>query len=67
MMNRKSPSIPLLPVFDRKKGEIALPFGKACLPVGRGGGEGFGEGSFLTDSWIEFRWFPDTKNEHVAK
>ena len=31
---------PLIPLFQRGK-LLSPPFGKACLPVGRGGGEGF--------------------------
>ena len=46
--------IPLNPPFDclrqekdYKGGSISPPFAKACLPVGRGGWEGFKEVIFL--------------------
>jgi hypothetical protein len=44
--------IPLLPPFA--KGEITPPFRKACLPVGRGDGEGFKKVIFYVTSGFIF-------------
>ena len=48
----RSTKTPLVPPFaclrqgKAAKGDIIPPFGKACLPVGRGGWEGFSKGIF---------------------